>query len=224
MSEQVKHYLLNNPGLKLTALLLAILSWALIAGRERAYMEKTLDIPVDPVSVANDIEVRSVRPETVRATLLGPAKLLSALTADSLGIRIDLHNIHESNKFNFYSEDYLNLPQGVRVISIHPKMIEIFIEQMVDKEVPVQLLLAGRPIGGRRLVSARVSPERVNVNVYKSQYGKVHIVFTEEINLAAIGHSTTLRVPLRQTKDILRFRDVKEVDVILTLEDDGQRP
>ncbi len=219
MVERLKRYLMQNKGLKATALLLAVVVWAAITGRERAHMELTIDLPVDPIGVPADIEVRSVRPQTVRATLSGPVKALSGVTPGSLGIRIDLGGMQDSNKFNFYSEDHLFLPAGVHVVSIHPKMIEIVLEQMVDKEVPVKAALAGQPIRGRRLAEVSVQPERVTVKVFKSQYSHVHAVSTEEINLAAINRSTTLRVPLRQVRDVLRFRDVREVEVRLLLEE-----
>ena len=63
MLEKIKNLFLENLGLKVTALVLAVLVWAAVTGRERADSEKTLRIPVELANVSESIEVRSVKPE-----------------------------------------------------------------------------------------------------------------------------------------------------------------
>ncbi|HSQ35100.1 MAG TPA: hypothetical protein VLQ89_03820, partial [Candidatus Binatia bacterium] len=83
MPEKLKKILLNNWQLKALAMLLAVLVWAIISGREKTYSEKTLKIPVEIVNVSPNLEVVSIQPEEARVTMRATASLLSRLRPES---------------------------------------------------------------------------------------------------------------------------------------------
>jgi len=223
MPENLKKLLLNNWGLKTSALVLAVLVWALISGRERTFSEKTLKIPVEIFNVSNNVEVVNLRPEEVTVALKGASKFVAAAAAEIHPIKIDLKNIKESSKLNFFAEDYLEIPAGVQLISIHPKMIEVYVEEFATKEVPVKIRFRGRLKAPLVLKEARVIPDRVTVMGYKSQINDIDVVLTEEVDLSEIGQSLTRRIALKQTMDILKFRDHHDVELQLEIEDSGAK-
>ena len=47
MPEKLKKLFLTNWDLKVSALLLAILVWAMISGREKTYSERTMKVPIE---------------------------------------------------------------------------------------------------------------------------------------------------------------------------------
>jgi len=216
--KKINQLLFKNLSLKITALLLAFLFWAIISGREKTFAERTLKIPVEVVNVPGNIEARTVRPEEVRITLQGPANVVNELNPENLGIRIDLKDVFESSKLNFFSEDYINIPAGIKIVSIHPKMIEIYAEEFVTKVVPVKLRWRGKLRDTLRLKETKFSPETVAVIVYQSQDHLVTQILSEEIDLAEIERTATLKVPLRQTTNVLKFVDRKDVDVAVVIE------
>lgn len=219
MPENLKKLILNNWGLKTSALVLAMLVWAIISGRERTFSEKTLKIPVEIFNVSDNVEVVSLRPEEVTVSFKGASKFVAAATTGSNPIKIDLKNIKESSKLNYFAEDYLEIPAGVQLISIHPKMIEVYVEEFATKEVPVKIRFRGRLKAPLILKKARVIPDRVTVMGYKSQINDIDVVLTEEVDLNEIGQSLTRRIALKQTRDILKFRDHRDVELQLEIED-----
>jgi YbbR domain-containing protein len=223
MSEKLKNLILNNWGLKTSALVLAVLVWALISGRERTFSEKTLKIPVEIYNVSNNVEVVNLRPEEVTVALKGASKFVAAATAEINPIKIDLKNIKESSKLNYFAEDYLEIPAGVQLISIHPKMIEVYVEEFATKEVPVKIRFRGRLKAPLILKEARIVPDRVTVMGYKSQINDIGVVLTEEVDLSEIGQSLTRRIALKQTRDILKFRDHRDVELQLEIEDSSAK-
>ena len=223
MADPLKNLLFRNLGLKASALALALLVWAVISGGERAYSEKTLKLPVEVVHVSENLEVSGLRPEEVTVSLKGASKFVAAVGAEANAIRIDLANVKETGKLNYFAEDYLDLPEGVQVVSIHPKMIEVFVEEFVTREVPVRLQLRGRLPASLRLLSARVLPDRIAVMGYKSRIERIDAVLTEEFDLGTATGSLTRRLALRQTPDILKFRDRRDVDLQLEIEERGPR-
>ena len=223
MPEKLKKLVFNNWGLKTSALVLAILVWAIISGRERTFSEKTLKIPVEVVNVSENVEVVNLRPEEVTVSLKGASKFVAAVTPESHPIKIDLKNIKESSKLNYFAEDYLEIPKGVQLVSIHPKMIEVYVEEFATREVPVKIRFRGRLPAHLRLKSAKVVPDRVTIMGYKSQINDIDVVLTEEVDLDGIDASQNRRLALKQTRDILKFRDHRDVELQLEIEDRGAR-
>lgn len=223
MTEKLRKLLANNLGLKASALALALLVWAVISGRERAYSEKTLKLPVEVVHVSENVEVSNLRPEEVTVSLKGASKFVAAVSPESHAIRIDLKNIKETSKLNYFAEDYLELPAGVQLVSIHPKMIEVFVEEFVTREVPVRLQFRGRLPAHLRLRSARTVPDRVVVMGYRSRIDRIDFVRTEEVDLEGIAAGVIRRLALKQTPDILKFRDHRDVELQLEIEEHGAK-
>jgi YbbR domain-containing protein len=218
MSEKIRNLFLNNWGLKVSALILAVLIWAIVSGQEKAYSEKTLKIPIEIIHVSPNVEVVSLQPEDARVALRGAANLVARIHPENMAIKIDLKNINVSSKLNYFAEDYLEIPQGIQVISIHPKMIAVYVEEFDTKELPVKIHFRGQLKAPLKMKSARVIPDRVTIIGYKSQLGDIAVVHTEEVNLDEIGASQELKVALKQTRNILKFRDRRDVDLQLEIE------
>jgi hypothetical protein len=69
-----------------------------------------------------------------------------------------------------------------------------------------------------KMKEARVIPDRVMIIGYKSQLGDITMVHTEDVNLDEIGASQKRKVALKQTRNILKFRDRRDVDLLLEIE------
>ena len=217
MLKKIKNLFLENLGLKVTALVLAVLVWAAVTGRERADSEKTLRIPVELANVSESIEVRSVKPEEVSISLYGASQIINGISQQNLKISIDLKETVKSGRINFYAEDHLKIPNGAHILSIHPKMIEINVEEFVIKEIPVKIHFIGRLKSGLTLKEARVTPEKVTVIGFRPQIAGIDAISTEPLNLATIENSINLIVALKKTESILRFQAQKEVEVTLDI-------
>ncbi len=213
----LKDRLLRNGALKLTALVLAVIVWALLTGRERAFAERTLKVPIEVASIPSSLEVQAIRPEQVQLTVRGPAAELNRLSGDSLKVRVDLSGIGEGRQLNVFVEDYLRLPEGFTMTTLHPRMVEIQLEEFTTREFPVAVRFTGKLPAGLQIAKVSVVPDRVMVIGYKSRLAKLESVFTAEIPLPEWKASGTRQVPLQPGPEILKFRDRGEVDVTLTL-------
>ncbi len=218
MQEKLKKLFLNNWSLKASALVLAVLVWAVISGREKTYSEKTLKIPVEITNVSPNLEVVNLQPEEAHVSLKGSANLIAKMRPESMAIKIDLKNITESSKLNYFAEDYLEIPDGIQIISLHPKMIEVYVEEFDTKEIPVRIRFRGQLKKPLRLKEFQVIPDRVTIIGYKSQLSDITAVFTEEVDLNDIKASQKRKVALKQARNILKFRDRRDVDLLLEIE------
>ena len=223
----VKSFITNNFGLKLTALVLAFIVWAMITGKERSYSEKTLDVNVEYFNVGKNIDISSVRPEKVRVIVRGTSKQLERVTAGDFKIKFDLKDVTEDTRLNFFTEDHLQLPEdikGLQLVNVHPRMIEITVKEFVTVEIPVRVRYKGAMPEGVLLIDRVLVPDKVRVTGYKSQIDDVSVVDgTESVNLSTIMESKTIRIPLKKEKEILRFEGKDYVDVQVTVENKNKK-
>ena len=220
---EMKKFITNNFGLKVTALFLALFVWVLISGKERSFAEKTLNINVEYFNVSENIDVSNVRPERIRITLRGTSKELGNITAADFKLRIDLKDISEGNRLNYFAEDHLQFLGGGKLSDynprIQPRMIEVIIKELVTREVSVRVMYKGKLKPGVILLTRKIVPDKVRIFGYKSEIANITIVEGSGfVELSEIDKTTTLKIPLKKVKEILRFEDTDYVEVFLTVE------
>jgi len=214
-------FFIKNLGLKIIALVSAILIWSIVTGRERTSYEKTLRIPVEITNPPLNIEVKSISPEEVQVSVQGRAQLLNTLDSRNLTVRVDLSNSNESAKLQFFAEDHIEKPEGLTILSIHPKMLEIQIEELISRTVPIQLTSRGRLPSPYRQEDLRVNPAKTTIYGYRSEIEKLKAVSTEEIDLSILEPGEIKTIPLRQSPEILKFIDSREVEIQLVSREKG---
>ncbi len=214
-----KKLLFKNLHLKLLALLVSLLIWAFVVGQARAYSEKNLEVGVTYHGVLAHIDVREIQPTKVLVRVYGISSLIEKLDASSLALNIDLQNVKRAGESAFFSEDYLQVPEGIEVRQIQPRIVRVISDEFSTREVPVRIIYKGRLPGGVRLLERRLSPERVVLFGYLSQIIKIDRVEGESaINLEDIDRNQVITVPLLKQDGIIRFEGAASVDVTFVVD------
>jgi YbbR domain-containing protein len=216
---KIKKIFTGNIGLKTMALFLAFFVWAMITGKERSYSEQTLDCSVEYFNVSKTIDVSSVNPDKALLTVRGTTKELAKLDSEDLKIKIDLKNVTEGTLHNYFTEDHIELPEGIQLLEAQPKMITITVKEFISKEVPVRVRYRGKMKRGVRLIDRRVVPDKVRIFGYKSQLDTITTIEgAEYVNLSDIETSKSIKIPLKKEKEVLRFEDTDTVEVFIEVE------
>jgi YbbR domain-containing protein len=216
---RIKNFIFKNPGLRIMALVLAIFVWAMITGKERAYSEKTFDINVEYFGLARNIDIRSINPDKVRVKIQGTSNVIDEIKPDDFKLRIDMKRITESTRIPVFTEDNLEYPPHIKILSIHPRMIEITTDEFFTRELPVKLHYTGKLAPGIQVMERRVVPEKVKVFGYKSQVMNLQFVETlEPINYSDIEETGFIKLQLKKGKEILKFEDSDMIEVYFLVE------
>jgi YbbR domain-containing protein len=214
----IKNFIFKNLGLRFVALVLAILVWAMISGRERTYSEKTVDVNVEYYGIRENIDVRSVRPDKVRVKIRATSQQLNKITPEDFRIRINLQDVSEG-VHNYWTENYLQIPEGIEIMSIQQKMIEVTVKEFMTREVLTRVRYKGKLKPGIKLLDRSVVPEKVKIFGYKSQIADLEEVEAAEwVDLSEIQESTMIKIPLKKQAEILKFEDTDVVEVRITVE------
>lgn len=215
---QIKNFIFKNMGLRFVALVLAVLVWAMISGKERSYSERTMDVNVEYYGDQEKIDVRSVRPDKVRIKVRATSQQLNKITPEDFRIRINLQDVSEGTH-NYWTENYLQFPEGMEIMAIQQKMIEVTVKEFMTREVPTRVRYKGKMKPDIRLIDRRLVPEKVKVFGYKSLIADLQEVEAVEwVNLSEIQKSTVIKIPLKKPAEISKFEDTDTVEVHITVE------
>ena len=117
----------ENQIYKLVSLLVALALWTTIIGRSDLVVSR--DFTVQYLLKSNHFLVDDAI-RRIRVKVSGPRDALKKFSAMEESITLDLKGLSEGAQSIFITPDQLNLPFGVRVISLTPNMIRASIRAM----------------------------------------------------------------------------------------------
>lgn len=159
--ENVRAAFLDNIGLKLLSLICALAIYAFIHGAENA--QRTFSVSVvtlmPPESAHRQLMTQI--PNEVKVTLRGTRTQLDELRSDDLGtLQLDMRTGRETNLE--LNKSMFRVPAGVEIEEIHPPAIELRWDDVVDREIAVQIARTGDPAQSFA-VKGVITPEPKNV-------------------------------------------------------------
>jgi YbbR domain-containing protein len=171
--------------LKLLSLAIAIVLWLLVTGQNQpvtAHVNVQLNfIRPQALEISND------PPRTVDVMLTGSRNKLDDLTSLDLVATVDISDQRAGERvLRLADKAQITLPQGIKVDGFQPSAIPIRLEEIVDRQVPVEPKLEGKPDEGFEVYSVTPNKTTVSVRGPASRVNALQKVATESIWLA--GH------------------------------------
>ncbi len=194
--------IIGNIGLAVLSLALALSLWLFVTDRENPTEAQTFNsaIPVRFVNVPNGLAVANASESTVRIRIEAPKNELRGLSVDDFDATIDLGGLSRGVQTVTVA---VNPPNSdVNVIDITPARIDVTIEDVRTKEVPVRPTLVGSPQQGFAATNERADPATATVSGPESLVALVDAAVAE-VNL------TGLRVDFTDDRVELAPRDAR---------------
>lgn len=169
LATQIRAALTENLYLKFLSFALALLLYSAFHGTQDAQRSVSVNlVVVMPQDSGNRVLVSPV-PETVRLTLRGPRAGLDELRADDVGnIQVVLRSSAERQVR--LDPAMVHVPPSVRVEQIDPPAIDLTWEDVVVRDLPVQVSVVGTPAPGFVAKNVPIAdPQRVRVRGPKSE-------------------------------------------------------
>jgi hypothetical protein len=209
----------KNPGLKFVSFVLAVAIWAYIAGSEDSSL--ILVLPVNFVNLSPDLVLVDSSTDTVRVTLIGPKSTLSNLRLNDLSkVQVDLSTIRAAGKEPVALDparlNLVNEPR-TRVSRISPNLIEVTVEQLARKLVPINLRTKGEVQTGFVLERLELRRRQAEIQGPTSALNKVEAVDTQVVDLEDRTKSFSELVTLVLEESNARFSGSPSVVVEATI-------
>ena len=173
----------KNHGLKIVALALAVMTWIFvktITSESRLIENVPLEIQVKP-----GMSVMQSGVNTVSITLNGTRADVRQVQQNELRAVLDLTREKTIGKDISVQLDRKTIkhPPRVRVVEVVPAQVTVRIDQMIEKELPVQPQVTGEPMTGYGIERVLIRPQSVRKKGLKSQLDKLSGIETLPVDL-----------------------------------------
>lgn len=191
-----RNYILNNFGIKVLSLLVAIIVWMVIVNIEDPYKEKTLVVTVETInedalsSVNKVYEV--IEGATAPVKVRGKKSVVDKLKPADIRATADLSNLSAVNAVAI-------VPELVKNVSSEPtlecnQVLKVALENMASKQVKVTVVTEGTPEEGYSIGECLAKPNMIEVTGGQSAINKIDTVrVTVNVNGASEDFTRRLR-------------------------------
>lgn len=212
--------LFENWLLKLISLAFAIVLWFFVMSERK--LEVAHIVPLEYTGLSQELMIANEVPNSVAVRISGPRALQMNLSPGDISLSVDLKGLSAGMTSFKRLEENLNLPSGLKVTRISPSYVDVKLERIREKEVPVRLVLNGHPATGFQVAETLVSPEKTLVTGAESELKSVSEVMTESIDLTGVRESFSQTVALSYVGNYTKLKDIKTVDAQVIIEPDPQ--
>lgn len=208
----------ENWVLKFISLAFAVVLWFFVMGESR--MEVTRVVPLEYESLPEGLMIASEVPTVVSLRISGPRALQGSLSPADISLRVDLENLSAGVTSFKRLEESLNIPKGLKITRISPSYVDVKLEKVRDRDVPVRVVLIGDPSPGFIVKSAKSTPVKVVVSGAESELKGVSEVVTEGIDLTNVQESFSQTVAISYIGNYTDLKEAKTVEVQVVLQPD----
>ena len=134
--------------LKLISLTFAVILWFFVMGERK--LEIGFQVPLELLNVPPGLMVANEVPSTIDVRISGPRTLLMNLHPNDIRIAVDLEDLPPGVTTFKRLEERLNIPNAFKVTRLFPSFIDVKLERIKQKTVPVEPVFAGTPAQGTR--------------------------------------------------------------------------
>lgn len=201
----------ENLALKLISLAFAVVLWFFVMGERRH--EVSHIVPVTYRGVPEGLIIANQVPGAVEVMVSGPRALLSHLSSADMAIVVNLAGAEAGVTSIKRLGESLTLPTGLTMTRISPAYVDVKLERIREKAVPVRVVLGGEPAPGYRVRRLRIAPPQVTVSGAESELKAVSEVVTEGLDIGGVRETFTQTVALSHSRPFTALKEQRTVEV-----------
>lgn len=186
----------RNWRMKLAALALAVLIWAVVSAEQ--VTTQWIPVRVDPaVRDPEFVLTGSAEPAEVRVQFVGPGRELWELALDRPQLVLPLREIGERRTFAL-DPQMVRIPQGLNVLArdVRPSVVTVGLERLASRNVPVHARMGRRLLERFVVDDLVVLPAEVRVTGPADRVGALEFLTTRTIEFLAEDSTFTRQVQL----------------------------
>ena len=202
--------ILNNWVLKFISLAFAIVLWFFVMGESR--LEVTYVAPLEYENLPEELMIASEVPTSVSIRINGPRALQANINPSDISLAVDLKDLSAGITSFKRLEESLNIPSGLKITRISPSYVDVKLERVREREVPVRVILTGDPALGFIVKTVKAVPEKVSISGAESELKSVSEVVTEGIDLSRVQESFSQVVAISYIGNYTDLKETKTVE------------
>ncbi len=173
----------------------------------------THEIPVEFMNPDQKMEIISSSASSVKLLISGARPLIKSIKPEQINIKLNLSQAAIGvNKLAITKENIL-LPPGIQLKKIEPSELDITLDTLIKKELPIQPNWTGKLPKGLIMKEAKALPKTIQVTGGGMALKDISTIFTEQILLDKLTESGTVTIGLILTPPSLRLKHNTKIHI-----------
>jgi len=143
----------------------------------------TLQVPVEYTKRDLAMEIVNTSVNTINLELEGSGALVKSIRPDQVQVRVDLGKSKAGPNTFTISRKNISLPPGIVLKGVKPSVVDVELDVLIKKRLPIQIDWVGRLPDHFILEEATVEPQTVEIIGGKRMLEKTMTLYTEKVPL-----------------------------------------
>ncbi len=152
----------------------------------------SIEVPVEIIKKAPDIDIVSTSPNNVKLTLSGPRVILRSINVNDIDLIVKIKDEKPGTYIYDITSKNLSLPPGIKIVKLDPSRVTIKLDRIITKIIPVQVNWVGKLNPDILITKCVVSPKAVKLRGPRSLLNSLSTVYTEPVTVDNITKSGEL--------------------------------
>jgi YbbR domain-containing protein len=161
MTRFLQNLLRRNLWLKTIALGLAVALWWFVAGESK--VQVGFIVPLEIRNIPSGLTITNKVDRQVEVRLAGPPSLLGTLKPSDINAAIDLTGSKPGKHVIPVDDRSIRVPPGIKVQRIYPDTVEVSLERLERRSLPVVARFVGGAEARRRISKIEIVPSSLDV-------------------------------------------------------------
>ncbi|HZW35588.1 MAG: CdaR family protein [Deltaproteobacteria bacterium] len=158
-------------GLKAVALVLAVALWWFVAGESK--VQVGFVVPLEIRNVPPGLTITNKVERQVEVRLAGPPSLLGTLNPADISAAIDLAGANAGKKMVPLDDRSIKAPPGLKVQHVYPATIDVYLERLESRSLPVFVRFIGVSEARRRVSKIEILPSTLEVEALPDDFARL---------------------------------------------------
>ena len=184
MPGSVKRAFLQNMGLKVISLLLAVGLWFAVARSPVAEVE--MKVPIEFHNLPDNLEIDSANYTEAQIRVRGPERVIRQLRTADVRAEIDLDRVQPGERTFDLTGRQVHVPQDLEVVQIIPGQFHLSFDNRETRLVEVRPRVTGNFATGMRVAQSVADPPNVLITGPHRRVEAVEAAITDPVDVSGV--------------------------------------
>jgi len=213
MRDFFRRYIFNNLWLKLVALVLALLLWAVAH-------DPTVLVPITAAlelqNAPENLEMSVEGPTQVEVRVRGPERTVRRLTQADVQVILDLTGVRAGERTFDLTAKQVHLPNGVEVVQIEPSQVRLNFDRSATRTVEVRPRVIGSLVTGYHIATVTADPGTINIVGPARRVNNAGEAITDPVDATGVVGSATFTTHAYVADPLVRVQKPEAIHVTVT--------
>jgi YbbR domain-containing protein len=210
----------ENFGLKLGSLLLAVGLWFVVARDPIAEIETR--VPIEFRNLPENIEIDSATFTQAQVRVRGPARLIHRLQPGDVRAQVDLASVRPGERTFDLTSRQVHTPQDLDVVQIIPSQFQLSFDLRATRTVEVRPRVIGSFAAGMRVSQVLADPASILISGPRRRVEAVEAATTDPVDVSGAMTRATVVTQAYVTDPLIQIVHPTPIRVTVIMERAGE--